>query len=184
MVNISIYPYGNANEKGSAGSYTFTCQHGENECDGNMVETCYINAAKWDQTNFMPFILDFESQLSKTGGRNAYSSAQTLLNTGNYGLKWSDISACVGTSGQKGGTTGNAEEHQMALWTNQANHQYTPWITLEGKHTTTIQNECSASTLQCTCSKYTGTNSCCTRLEDEMGVCFKRAKGKRLISHN
>ena len=63
----------------------------------------------------------------------------------------------------------------MALWTNAANHQYTPWITLNGKHTTTIQNDCSASTLQCTCNAYSGTNACCKRFEKEpMGdVCWK-----------
>ena len=63
----------------------------------------------------------------------------------------------------------------MALWTNAANHQYTPWITLNGEHNTIIQNECTASTLECTCNKYSGTNSCCSKYyEKPIGdVCYK-----------
>ena len=63
----------------------------------------------------------------------------------------------------------------MALWTNAANHRYTPWITLNGEHNTIIQNECTASTLQCTCNKYNGTNSCCTTYYQKPpdDVCYK-----------
>ena len=32
--------YGNASEKPREELWDFTCQHGENECDGNMYETC------------------------------------------------------------------------------------------------------------------------------------------------
>ena len=88
---------------------------------------------------------------------------------GSYAVTWTQMNDCLNSA------QGNQWEHQMALWTNAANHQYTPWITLNGKHTTTIQNDCSASTLQCTCNAYSGTNACCKRFEKEpMGdVCWK-----------
>eukprot|EP01084_Bolivina_argentea_P136780 240905_1 len=174
MVNISIYPYGNANERQSGGEWTFTCQHGAEECDGNMVETCMINLAGWDQTKYMDFIIAYEAALGKNS-RNAYQTAQTVLAAGSYSVTWDDLSKCMGTDGSKGGTQGNTWEHQMALWTNAANHQYTPWITLNGKHTTTIQNACQANTLECTCNAYTGTNSCCSRFKNEVqgDVCLK-----------
>eukprot|EP01083_Nonionella_stella_P048791 130257_1 len=180
MVNISIYPYGNANERQSGGEWTFTCQHGANECDGNMVETCFINLVNFDQTKFMQFILDFEKEIAKNS-RNIYQTAQTMLQGGKYPVTWAQLSPCIGSSGAQGGTTGNTYEHQMALWTDAANHQYTPWITLNGKHNTVIQNECTASTLQCTCAQYKGTNSCCSKFKNEPmdDVCWKHEKPRK-----
>jgi len=174
MVNITIYPYGNANERESGGEWEFTCQHGADECDGNMVETCFINLVNFDQDQYMDFIIAYEAEL-KRSSRDPYGTAQTMLSSNTYNVTWSALSDCIGTSGAKGGKTGNAFEHQMALWTNAANHQYTPWITLQGKHTDAIQNDCSASTLQCTCAVYQGTNSCCSRLKKEPmeDVCYK-----------
>eukprot|EP00484_Ammonia_sp_Unknown_P013865 CAMPEP_0197072196 /NCGR_PEP_ID=MMETSP1384-20130603/209975_1 /TAXON_ID=29189 /ORGANISM="Ammonia sp." /LENGTH=207 /DNA_ID=CAMNT_0042511013 /DNA_START=204 /DNA_END=827 /DNA_ORIENTATION=+ len=204
MVNITIYPYGNANERQlSNGSWSFTCQHGEDECQGNLVETCFINLVSFDQDKFMDFIITYEADLEKSSknpystaqtllstgnyavtwvdfiityeadleksSKNPYSTAQTLLSTGNYAVTWAQMDSCL-TS-----TQGNTWEHQMAVWTNAANHQYTPWITLNGKHTNTIQNECSASTLECTCAQYSGTNSCCKKFAEEPmdEVCWK-----------
>ena len=138
MVNISIYPYGNANEKETDGTWTFTCQHGADECDGNMVETCFINLVNFDQNQFMDYFLALEAALTKNS-RNVYLTAKDVLDAGNYNVSWTDLSACIGSSGAQGGTTGNVYEHQMALWTEAANHQYTPWITLNGKHNTLIQ---------------------------------------------
>lgn len=174
MVNITIYPYGNANERESGSEWEFTCQHGADECDGNMVETCFINLVNFDQNQYMDFVIAYEAEL-KRSSRDPYATAQTMLSSNTYNVTWSALSDCIGTDGAKGGKTGNAFEHQMALWTNAANHQYTPWITLQGKHTDTIQNDCSASTLQCTCAVYEGTNSCCSRYKKEPmeDVCYK-----------
>jgi len=169
MVNISIYPYGNANERQSGGEWVFTCQHGENECKGNLVETCMINLVGFDQTKYMDFFITYESDLDRKSN-DPYGTAQSLLETGNYAVTWTQMNSCLT------GSQGNAWEHQMALWTNAANHQYTPWITLQGKHTTVIQNECSASTLECTCAQYKGTNSCCSKFrngEPNMDVDWK-----------
>jgi interferon gamma-inducible protein 30 len=172
MVNITIYPYGNANERQEAnGSYAFTCQHGVDECMGNLVETCFINLVSFNQDNFMDFMLTYEADLEKNS-RDPYGTAQTILSTGSYAVTWDQMNSCLNSN------QGNIWEHQMAVWTQQANHQYTPWITLNGKHTNTIQNECSASTLECTCSVYSGTNSCCKRFEEEPidEVCYKDDK--------
>jgi len=169
MVNISIYPYGNANERQEAnGTWTFNCQHGKDECAGNLVETCFINLVSFDQDKFMDFVITYEADLDKNS-RDPYGTAQTLLQNGNYAVTWTQLDACLNSN------QGNPWEHQMALWTNAANHQYTPWITLNGKHTTVIQNECSASTLQCTCAQYKGTNSCCSKYYEQPAneVCYK-----------
>ena len=79
MVNISIYPYGNANERQEAnGTWNFNCQHGEDECKGNLVETCFINLVSFSQDKFMDFIIAYEADLDKNS-RDPYGTAQTLL---------------------------------------------------------------------------------------------------------
>merc|ERR1719384_681473 len=116
----------------------------------------------------MDFLITFEADLAKKSS-DPYGLAQSLLETGDYAVTWDQENACLT------GAAGNAYEHQMALWTASANHQYTPWITLNGKHSTLIQNECTASTLKCTCDQYTGTNSCCSRFDEKpiKAVCWK-----------
>eukprot|EP01084_Bolivina_argentea_P090580 163189_1 len=177
MVNITIYPYGNAQEKQrTSGEWTFTCQHGKLECDANMVETCFINLVDFDQNKYMDFVLDFETQLAANPKQDPYDVAQVLVQntTNSYNVTWDDLNACIGSNGAQGGDTGNVFEHQMALWTEAANHEYTPWITLNGIHTTAIQNECQDSTLFCTCKQYQGTNACCAKFEEKQpDVCWK-----------
>jgi len=180
MVNFTIYPYGNANEKQSTptSEWTFSCQHGEDECDGNMVETCFVNLAGFDQNKFMDFVLAYEEALDKSS-RDPYTTAKTVYDAGTYSVSWDDLNACMGTSGANGGTNGNAWEHQMALWTKAAQHQYTPWLTLNGKHTTTIQDACQDDTLACTCQAYGGSNSCCDKYREDRPkeeVCWKDAE--------
>eukprot|EP01084_Bolivina_argentea_P023440 43719_1 len=114
----------------------------------------------------MQFILDFEKEIAKNS-RNIYQTAQTKLQGGKYPVTFAKLSPCIGSIGAQGCTTGNTYEHQMEIWTDAANHQYKPWITLNGKHNTVIHNECTASTLQCTCAKYKVTISCCSKFKTE-----------------
>lgn len=177
MVNVTIYPFGNAREKQEIvhpNEWVFTCQHGQQECDANMVETCFINLVDFDQNKYMDFLFAYETQLKKNKGKDAFGAAKTVYDAGTWVPSWDDLSECMGTEGESGGTEGNAYMHQMALWTAAAKHQYTPWITLNGEHTTTVQNDCVADTLKCTCAVYGGSNPCCkeyqTKQED---VCWK-----------
>jgi len=45
IVNITIVPYGNAKETYQPATqlYKFTCQHGPDECLGNLIHTCALN---------------------------------------------------------------------------------------------------------------------------------------------
>ena len=40
MAELNFWPYGNAHETKSASGWTYTCQHGEPECQYNLIETC------------------------------------------------------------------------------------------------------------------------------------------------
>ena len=43
MAEILLVPYGNAKEYPNGDSWTYTCQHGINECLYNQIETCSNN---------------------------------------------------------------------------------------------------------------------------------------------
>ena len=132
MTNITFYPYGNAQERESSnGEYTFTCQHGENECNGNMVETCFINLVNFDQDEWVPFLEAFDKALNADSRENALTVAQKVLSEGSYPVTYTQLSACYN------GQTGNAYEHQMGLWTEaerKKGMQGTPWIVLNGEY--------------------------------------------------
>ena len=40
MADVLLVPYGNAHEAASGDSWTFTCQHGVDECAYNQIESC------------------------------------------------------------------------------------------------------------------------------------------------
>ena len=45
LANIELIPYGKAKETydSSTNKYLFACQHGDNECYGNLISTCSLN---------------------------------------------------------------------------------------------------------------------------------------------
>ena len=44
MAEVNYWPYGNAHEtQTESGEWDFSCQHGDAECQYNMIETCVVN---------------------------------------------------------------------------------------------------------------------------------------------
>jgi len=43
ICDYKIWPYGNAKERKDGDKWVFTCQHGEKECYGNLLQTCALN---------------------------------------------------------------------------------------------------------------------------------------------
>jgi len=150
-MNLTALPYGNAKEQQSGnGTWTFTCQHGADECQANLIETCgivtYPNQAEW-----FPFYSCIEGSSSpQTAGPTCASQTS---------LDWSKINACVT------GPAGNAAEHAVALATNALAIQYTPWLVINGKH---IPDQQTGNMLKLVCNAYTGTKpSGCPADDDE-----------------
>ena len=146
IMNVHLIPYGNAEEKEQGGKWVFTCQHGKEECIGNVIETCAIHLYP-KVSDYFPFIHCIETSniLPRTA---APICAQKL------GLDYSKIQSCANSD------LGNKLEHEMALKTETLDppNQYVPWITVEGVHTEKIQNEAEDDLVGLICKTYKGSS--------------------------
>ncbi|NXU85760.1 GILT reductase, partial [Xiphorhynchus elegans] len=147
VLNITLVPYGNAQERNVSGKWNFQCQHGPEECLGNMIEACLMHEAKNFSTYF-PIIFCLESGSSVTKNLDAVRCLQVYAPELDRGR----ISACVQ------GDVGLALMHQNAQLTEALDppHQYVPWIVINGKHTDDLQAQAQASLLGLVCRLYQG----------------------------
>ena len=128
LASIEIIPFGNANETYNETTqlYEFSCQHGENECYGNIIETCAINMiGKYLSGSLLICIEENILQMDKNFTR--------VLD---YCLEDKDLMNQLLTCAQS--KTGNTWEHYMAQKTE--SHQYVPWILVDGIHDVDIEN--------------------------------------------
>mmetsp|Transcript_2906 Transcript_2906/g.6943 ORF Transcript_2906/g.6943 Transcript_2906/m.6943 type:complete len:175 (-) Transcript_2906:617-1141(-) len=117
-IDYDEVPYGNAQGTGS----NVQCQHGPDECKGNRYECCaiqeYPNATQW-----YPFIYCMENY-----GDSMLQHVQDCANEAS--LSYDKIQNCYsGPDGDKCVT--NAADKTNNL---QPPHQYTPWVTVNGRH--------------------------------------------------
>lgn len=61
IAEFRFYPYGNAKTVANGSSWSFTCQHGIRECQGNMIEACAIQYSNNFYTQGLPFVICLES---------------------------------------------------------------------------------------------------------------------------
>ncbi|KAM4657658.1 gamma-interferon-inducible lysosomal thiol reductase [Amazona ochrocephala] len=144
-LSITLVPYGNAQERNESGKWEFQCQHGPEECLGNMIETCLMQEAK-DFSTYFPVIFCLES------GSSVTETLEACLQVYAPQLDRGRIAACVQ------GDTGAALMHRNAQRTEALDppHQYVPWVVVNGKHTDELQAQAEASLLGLICSLYQG----------------------------
>ncbi|XP_060068154.1 gamma-interferon-inducible lysosomal thiol reductase-like [Ylistrum balloti] len=151
IMNITLVPFGNAHEKkSSAGKWQFQCQHGEQECIGNIIDACTINIVK-NFTVYFPFIYCMEEKLYKEDIKPRQAAEKCAKQ---FQLKEIDsILSCSESD------TGIEYEHQMALKTNalQPPHTFVPWVELNGVHTDKIQAAAEKDLTGLICETYMGT---------------------------
>ncbi|NXH39287.1 GILT reductase, partial [Dicaeum eximium] len=172
MLNITLVPYGNAQERNVSGKLDFKCQHGPDECLGNMMEACLMHEAKNFSTYF-PVIACLESGHAVTKNLEAVCPpphpscptvgitpvlpecprvpcARQCLQIHAPEVDSGRISACMQ------GDTGVALMHHNAQVTEALDppHQYVPWITINGKHTDELQAQAEAALLRLVCHLY------------------------------
>ncbi|NXN96113.1 GILT reductase, partial [Rhinopomastus cyanomelas] len=143
VLNITLVPYGNAKETNVSGKWHFECQHGPEECLGNMIEACLMHEAK-DFNTYFPVIFCLES------GSSVTKNLEACLQVYAPQLDRGRIAACVQ------GDIGVALMHHNAQLTQALDppHQFVPWIVVNGKHTDELQDQAEASLLRLICQLY------------------------------
>lgn len=153
IANITMIPFGNAKETQSGGHYTFTCQHGADECLGNAVFNCILGTK--DKLTAQNAIVCLENK-KKAGA--AWDAAVTACQT-EQGVDLSQVMTCAN------GPDGEAFVHQAAQATD-PNHKYVPWITVNGVHDETAEGDIFDDLLGWACKNYKGSvkiDACTTK---------------------
>ena len=141
LVDIEFIPFGNAHEvyNTSTQKYDFTCQHGDNECYGNLVETCAINIL--GRVKSYGTILCIETNIARFQ-KNFDDTLEYCLSNDQENLK--EIKECISSD------LGNFYEHQMAQKTDPG-HLWVPWVVVDGYHDENIENEIIESLINYVC---------------------------------
>lgn len=151
LAEVIFYPYGNAHESRVGTKYQFTCQHGANECFGNLIETCAVN--KFKKALQEQFLTCLESYISYYG--NDFTKTANYCLT-NYPTDKTNLWNCVKSD------EGNQLQHKVAQATNalQPAHQYVPWIVVDGVHDSDAENAILEDMLSYLCQNGSDSQAC------------------------
>jgi len=160
IIDFRAFPYGNAKEvQNPDKTWSFTCQHGVNECIGNMYEGCAIEHYNTVDAKHIPTWWPFYYCMEKSG-----NAAETTVASGcakNNGLDWTVITTCSTTTNPAKGsdTDGNPYMHNLAVATDSLvpAHQWTPWVVVDSSPLTSAQINLPLTPI--VCSEYTKKNS-------------------------
>eukprot|EP01017_Pseudomicrothorax_dubius_P005203 TRINITY_DN11259_c0_g1_i1.p1 TRINITY_DN11259_c0_g1~~TRINITY_DN11259_c0_g1_i1.p1 ORF type:complete len:239 (+),score=33.70 TRINITY_DN11259_c0_g1_i1:61-717(+) len=141
MVNINLYPFGNAKESQGDQGWNFSCQHGPYECYGNVLETCILNLASKRTALLIIACLEKgvkEGQGFDDTGPGCASS---------HGIDYALFKDCALSD------KGNQYEHIIAQRTNALNppHSYVPWIVVNGVYNPQYEEEVKEDLLKFAC---------------------------------
>ncbi|XP_033637080.1 gamma-interferon-inducible lysosomal thiol reductase-like [Asterias rubens] len=161
IMNVTLVPYGNAQETKNSTGWSYDCQHGEQECQGNLLEVCILH--------YVDFSTAFDTIycMEKSGTPVPHAKECMMKNKVNY----DQVSTCAT------GPEGNALEHQMALKTDALSpkHTYVPWVTLNGVHTEQIENEATNNLKKLVCKTYQGPKpTACTQDLQKPDYCYSK----------
>ncbi|ESO00965.1 hypothetical protein HELRODRAFT_185746 [Helobdella robusta] len=139
ILELDLVPYGNAEEVWNHDRWDFLCQHGPEECHINMIHSCALD--------IYPFNLTFAFHACTETTKLFLEQCATK-----YGLDLAALEKCGSSS------HGNQLEHMMADKTDNLNppHQYVPWITINGQHTDSIQEQAERDMVSLVCRAYKG----------------------------
>jgi interferon, gamma-inducible protein 30 len=145
ICEFNLYPYGNARRVQNGSSWSFTCQHGVRECQGNLIEACAIR--KFDYySQGLPFSICLEDNTTDFNAQGQRCATK-------YGMDWSTINTCA--TGKEGNTI--MAEYAAATEKLSPAHTYVPWIVVNDKHTSSSENAVISNMVRYVCSIYTGT---------------------------
>ncbi|KAM7012899.1 gamma-interferon-inducible lysosomal thiol reductase-like [Tautogolabrus adspersus] len=142
IMTVTLVPYGNAKELQSAKS-PFSCQHGEPECSGNMIEACIIHL-----TGHSAFQIIYCMESSA----DVVSAARPCVQLYAPSVSWSSVDLCVK------GLMGNQLMHANAAMTRALSpaHTHVPWVTFNGEYSEENEDKAMSSLFRLVCQLYKG----------------------------
>ncbi|KNC86668.1 hypothetical protein SARC_01205 [Sphaeroforma arctica JP610] len=151
IMEINVIPYGNAHEipnPTAADDYGYQCQHGPNECRGNLQMACAKHVLK-DSEKWFPYIRCLEIDNPRDPA-SAASECENILMLPDEEIV--AISHCVTSD------LGKKLIHENAVKTMSLKppHKYVPWIVVNDKHTDELQAAAQSDLIALVCELYTG----------------------------
>lgn len=151
VMEVQLFPFGNAEyEALPDGGWSFTCQHGDDECRGNMIHAC---AQK--------YITDFSVEMDfvyclLSSDYPPNSGPQCASQTS---VSWTPIEQCIGS------LEGQEALHAVALEQEKLDPAlyFVPWIVVDDTFSEDQVEACQTDMTAVVCQRYTGpTPEACT----------------------
>ncbi len=154
VIELQVIPFGNARyvaNEDDPNETVLECQHGEAECDANSFEQCVsLHLYPYPQ-RYLPFIHCLYDELPMAYSdelidRSIYASCAKKS-----ALDWNSIAACHDDP------TRATALQQIAYALTSKDHQYVPWVEIEGAH---AEMESDDSFLEAVCAAYLKKGGC------------------------
>lgn len=149
IMNLELVPYGNTIESWDPedGQWVFDCQHGPDECTGDLIETCALALVN-NITKSLPFI----NCVEKSDDIPADSAPGCAKE---HGINYDRVMNCVNSR------FGNYLQHLAGVKTESLQliypqQDHVPWVTLNGIHSDAIEDRSESDLLSLICDTYTG----------------------------
>merc|ERR1719209_984847 len=154
----SLCPYCKAHYTQNGNGWSFSCQHGDDECKGNMITACAQSKLNNINTE-MEFVNCMESS-SYPPNAGATCAAQV-------GAEWAPIEICINS------VEGQNLLHDIAVKQDALSPSlyYVPWIIVNDFWSDDQVGDCQTNLKRVVCDKYTGTKpAACNQFKLEGGL--------------
>merc|ERR1711970_1253975 len=158
IMEVAMFPFGNAHYSQHGDGWSFTCQHGKDECKANMIHACA-------QKKFNDINIEMEFVNCMEGSNWPPNAGATCA--AQVGQDWDPIEACINS------VEGENLLHAVAVKQEQLSPSlyYVPWIIVNDFWSDDQVGDCQTNLKRVVCDKYTGTKpAACNQFKLEGGL--------------